>query len=344
MTMHPTTTAKIHSLFNLPRRFVGILAPCAAVLGLIVPAQAGAQAYPSKPVKLVVAYAAGGTIDLAARRLADELGTELGQPVVVENRGGANGIPASEFVARSAPDGHTILFTSVPAHAGNKSAYKKLPYDTLNDFIPVTVLAYQPLVLVAHPSLPANNISELIKLAKERPGRISYASFGTGGLAHLAGVQLNLLGGTTMTHVPYKGGGPALADVLGGHVDLYFSGVTTVLPLIADGKLKAIAVASPKRVRSLPNVPAIAETPGFGKFEGIVPPIMLVPAKTPAGVVAKIQAAAYKVTHTEKHRAILEKAGEGEPLASTPEQSMVMLKKEIDKLAELFKAAGIEPE
>jgi hypothetical protein len=149
------------------------------------------------------------------------------------------------------------LVTTVPAHAGNRWAYKKLPYDTLADFIPVTVLPQQPLILVAHPSVAANNVADLIKLAKQRPGKINYASFGVGGLSHLAGVQLNLLAGTQMNHVPYKGGGPALADLMGGHVDLYFSGLATTLPLIADGKIKPIAVASATRVRSLPNVPAV---------------------------------------------------------------------------------------
>jgi tripartite-type tricarboxylate transporter receptor subunit TctC len=268
----------------------------------------------------------------------------LGQTVVVENKGGANGVPASEFVARSAPDGHTILVTTVPAHAGNRWAYKKLPYDTLADFIPVTVLPQQPLILVAHPSVAANNVADLIKLAKQRPGKINYASFGVGGLSHLAGVQLNLLAGTQMNHVPYKGGGPALADLMGGHVELYFSGLATTLPLIADGKIKPIAMASATRVRSLPNVPAVAETPGFGNFEAAVTPLLLVPAKTPNAVVIKIQLAVDRAMRTEKHLALIAKSGEGDVVTTTPEQSMVMLRKELDRLAVLFKAAGIEPE
>ena len=251
----------LNSFLSSSRSFTWgrFLIPIGVVLCLLQalqPAQAQSGVdFPTKPVKLVVAYAAGGTTDLAARRIAEDLGKELGQTVVVENKGGANGVPASEFVARSAPDGHTILVTTVPAHAGNRWAYKKLPYDTLADFIPVTVLPQQPLILVAHPSVAANNVADLIKLAKQRPGKINYASFGVGGLSHLAGVQLNLLAGTQMNHVPYKGGGPALADLMGGHVDLYFSGLATTLPLIADGKIKPIAVASATRVRSLPNVP-----------------------------------------------------------------------------------------
>jgi tripartite-type tricarboxylate transporter receptor subunit TctC len=204
-----------------------------------------------KTIRLVVAYSTGGSIDLAARRIADQLGTELGQSVVVENRGGANGIPASEYVANSPPDGHTILFTTLPAHAGNRWAYKKLPYDTVGSFTPVTVLSVVPLVLVATPSLPVSNVAELAKLQRSRPKPINYASFGIGGMAHLAGVQMNLLGRTEMNHVPYKGGGAAMADVLAGHVDLYFAGVASALPLIKDGKLKALAVTSTTRVRSL---------------------------------------------------------------------------------------------
>jgi tripartite-type tricarboxylate transporter receptor subunit TctC len=326
------------------RRRTLLAAGCAGAAGALLPASALAQAFPQRPIRVVVAYSVGGSIDLAARRIADDLGAELGQPVLVENRGGANGVPASDYVAHSAPDGHTILFTTVPAHAGNKWAYKKLPYDTLGDFIPVTVLAIVPLVLVAHPSLPANNIAELVKLAKERPGRINYASFGVGGMAHLAGVQMNLLAKTTMNHVPYKGGGPALADVVGNHVDLYFSGLMTALPLIKEGRLKALAVSSLTRQKALPNVPAVAETPGFENFEAVVSPIMLVPAKTPPEVVARIQQATYKVVHTEQHRARLELAGEGEPRATTPEESMAMLKKDVDRLGVLFKAAGIQPE
>lgn len=336
MTMRLCTT-------SLKKRTL-LVACCAAAGGMLLPAQSSAQAYPTKPIRIVVAYATGGSIDLAARRIADDLAAELGQPVLVENKGGANGVPATEFVARADPDGHTILFTTLPAHAGNVSAYRNLPYDTITDFKPVTVLAIVPLVLVAHPSLPANNVGELIKLAKERAGKINYASFGVGGMAHLAGVQMNLQGKTQMNHVPYKGGGPAMADVVGNHVDLYFSGLVTALPLIKDGKLKALAVSSKERQKAVPNVPAVAETPGFEHFEAVVSPIMLVPARTPDAIVNRIQQATYKVVHTPQHRAKLEKAAEGEPRATTPEETMKMLKAEVARLAGLFKTAGIQPE
>jgi tripartite-type tricarboxylate transporter receptor subunit TctC len=276
--------------------------------------------------------------------MSEDLSAELGQAVVIENRAGANGIPASEYVARSPADGYTLLFTTLPAHAGNKSAYKKLPYDVLTDFSPVTVLSVASLVLVANPKLPSNNVPELLKLAKDSPGKLSYASFGVGGMAHLAGVQMNLLGHVDINHVPYKGGGPAMADVLGNHVDMYYSGISSSLALIKEGKLKPIAVTGTVRVKSLPNVPAVAETPGFEKFEASVAPIILAPAKTPREVVLRLQQAMLKVTSTDKFRAVLDTAGEGEPRALTPDQTTAAIKSEIDRLAALYKAAGIESE
>jgi tripartite-type tricarboxylate transporter receptor subunit TctC len=329
---------------SVSRRSLVSVAAFMAALASLAPGPAGAQGFPQRSIRLVVAYSTGGSIDLAARRMADQLGTELGQSVVVENRGGANGIPASEYVANSPPDGHTILFTTLPAHAGNRWAYKKLPYDTVNSFTPVTVLSVVPLVLVATPSLPVSNVAELAKLQRSSAKRINYASFGIGGMAHLAGVQMNLLGHTEMNHIPYRGGGPAMADVLAGHVDLYFAGVASALPLIKDGKLKALAVTSTTRVRSLPDVPTVAETPGYENFEAAVSPIMLVPSRTPAAIVNRIQAAAAKVVSTEQYRAKLDAAGEGEPRATTPEQSKAMLTKELTRLGDLMKAAGIEPE
>jgi len=336
MNLHTSHPRRRLSLFGLA---------CGAVAAVLAAAPAFAQAPGAgKPIRLVVAYATGGSIDLAARRISDDLATELGQPVIVENRGGANGVNATEYVARAAPDGLTLLFTTLPAHAGNRAAYKKLPYDTIADFTPVTVLSIVPLVLVAHPSLPANNMAELVKLARERPGKINYASFGVGGTSHLAGVQMNRVSKTEMGHIPYKGGAPAIADVVGGHVHLYFSSVGLAQPFIKEGKLKAIAVSSLTRLSSMPNVPMVAETPGFENFEAVVAPIILAPAKTPPDVVSRIQAAALKVTQTPKYRAKLEAAGEGEPRATSPEQSMAMLKKEVAHLADLFKAAGVQPE
>ncbi|GAA5231936.1 tripartite tricarboxylate transporter substrate binding protein [Verticiella sediminum] len=315
-----------------------------AVGTLLVVAYSPAHSADNRPIRLVVAYSAGGSIDLAARRIADELSVRLGQQVIVENRVGANGVVASEYVARSTPDGTTVLFTTMPAHAGNQSAYKTLPYDTIKDFAPVTVLSIVPLVLVARPTLPANNFDELMRLAREKPGQINYASFGIGGTAHLAGVQMNLLGGTEMSHIPYKGGGPAMADVVGGHVDLYFSGVASALPYIKDGRLKPLAVSSRERVSSLPDTPAIAEVQGFESFEAVVSPIMLVPARTPRQTIDRLHAATLKVTQTAKYREQLEAAGEGEPRATTPDESRAMLENEVAHLAGLFMAAGIQPE
>jgi len=325
-------------------RTLGTLGGLGIAAALAAPAAFAQAPGAAKPIRLVVAYATGGSIDQAARRISDDLATELGQPVIVENRGGANGVNASEYVARAAPDGTTLLFTTLTAHAGNKSAYKKLPYDTIADFSPVTVLSVVPLVLVANHGVRANNVTDLIKLAREQPGKISYASFGVGGTAHLAGVQLNRVGKTEMTHIPYKGGAPAIADVAGGHVNLYFSSVILAQPFIKEGRLKPLAVSSLTRLSSLPGVPTVAETPGFEGFEAVVAPIILAPAKTPPDVVARLQAAALKVTQKPGYKAKLDAAGEGEPRATTPEQSMAMLKKEVALLEDLFKAAGVQPE
>jgi tripartite-type tricarboxylate transporter receptor subunit TctC len=344
MNMNFGDGAAARSIAGRLRRAVLLATACAIALNAAVSAPAAAQAFPNKPIRLVVAYPAGGSIDLAGRRLAEDLAVELGQSVIVDNRPGANGIIGSEAVARAAPDGYTLLLTTVPAHAGNPAAYKKLPYDSIKDFSPITILNSVPLVLVAHPSFPAKNVADLIRMAKERPGQISYASFGTGGMAHLAGVQMNIIGGTEMVHVPYKGGGPALADLLGNHVNLFFSGVNTALPHIKAGRLHAIALSGNVRSKSLPDVPTVAETPGFKSYEASVSPIVLAPAKTPPEVVNRLHAAIVKVTHTPQYRAKLERDGEGDPIESTPKETTATLANEIERFAKLFKVAGIVPE
>lgn len=309
-----------------------------------IAAPAFAQTYPTKPLRMVVPYPAGGSIDLAGRRLAEALAPELGQRVVVDNRSGANGIIGTEVVARAAPDGHVLLFTTLAAHAGNPAMHKSLPYDSVKDFAPVAVINSIPLVLVAHPSFPAKTVRDLVRLAKERPGAIMYASFGTGGMAHLAGVQLAMMSGVNIVHVPYKGGAPALADVLGGHVHLFFSGINSALPHIQTGRLRALAVSGSARSKALPNVPTVAETPGFKGYEASVSPAVWVPARTPAEIVARLNGAIVKVIQKPEYRQKLERDGEGEPIGSTPEQTAAMVRRDIERFAILIKAAGIKPE
>ena len=301
-----------------------------------------AQVWPAKPLRMVIPYPAGGSVDLSGRRLVDDLSGELGQPVTVDNRSGANGMIGTDAVAKAAPDGYTFLVSTLSAHAGNPSAVKSLPFNAIDDFSAVTVINAVPQLLVAHPSFPGETVADIVRLAKEAPGKITYASFGTGGMAHLAGVQIEMRGGVKMTHVPYKGGAPALADLVGGHVQLYFSGINSVLPHIKSGRLRASAVGGPTRSRVLPNVPAVAET--FPDFEAAVTPAVWYPARTPPDIVNRLRAAIVKVINTPKFRQIAERDGEGDPVGNTPEEMAAMVKRDLVHYATLMKAAGIKPE
>jgi tripartite-type tricarboxylate transporter receptor subunit TctC len=320
------------------KRFVTAL-----LLAVAVPAlNAYAQSWPAKPVRMVIPYPAGGAIDVSGRRLAEDLGTELGQSIVVENRSGANGIIATDHVAKSAPDGYTFLVSTMAAHAGNGSTVKSLPYHPINDFAPVTIINTVPLLLVVHPSFPAQSVPDIIRMAMKKPGEINYASFGTGGMAHLAGAQLELLAGVKMTHIPYKGGAPALADVLGGHVHFFFSGINSALPHVKAGRLRAIAVSGATRSKALPDVPSVAET--FLNYEAGVSPAVWFPARTPQEIVNRMHAAIVKVINTPKFRQAAERDGESDPLGVTPAQMAEMVKSDIERYAVLMKAAGIHRE
>ena len=317
----------------------------AAVAGFLLIAMTGslhAQAWPAKPIRMVIPYPAGGSVDVSGRRLAEDLGIELGQPIVVENRSGANGIIATDVVAKAAPDGYTMLVSTLAAHAGNPAAMKSLPYDPVKDFAPVTVINTVPLLLVVHPSFPAQSVADIVRMAKERPGKINYASFGTGGMAHLAGVQLELLGGVNMVHVPYKGGAPALADVLGGHVEMFFSGINSALPHVKAGRLRAVAVTGTTRSKALPDVPAVAET--YEGYEAGVSPAVWYPARTPPEIIKRTHAAVVKVINTPKFRHAAERDGESDPIGNTPAEMAAMVQKDLERYAALFKAAGIKPE
>ena len=291
---------------------------------------------------MVIPYPAGGSVDVSGRRLAEELAPELGQSIVVENRAGANGIIATDVVAKAVPDGYTMLVSTLAAHAGNPAAVKSLPYDPIKDFAPVTVINTVPLLLVVHPSFPAETVADIVRLARERPGKINYASFGTGGMAHLAGVQLELRGNVQMVHVPYKGGAPALADLLGGHVELYFSGINSALPHVRAGRLRAVAVTGAARSGALPDVPTVAET--YQGYEAGVSPAVWFPARTPPDVMNRMHAAVVKVINTPKFRQAAERDGESAPIGNTPAEMAAMVERDIERYAALFKAAGIKPD
>lgn len=252
---------------------------------------AASPAYPSKPINLIVSYPAGGSVDVAARIIQEPVGASLGQPIVIENRGGAGGTIGTAFVAKSAPDGHTLLLT-LSSHTINPAIYKKLPFDTAKDFKPVTLVASAPQVLVAHPSVPVGTIRELIAYANTRPNGLDYGSAGTGSPSHIAGEQLRLKTKAKLTHIAYRGGGPAVIDVLGNQIPVLWVSLPAVAEFIKQGKLKGIAVSTAKRSPLFPDMPTVAESvPGFEVDSWYA---MFAPANTPQAVVDKVQAAVSK--------------------------------------------------
>jgi tripartite-type tricarboxylate transporter receptor subunit TctC len=280
---------------HIVRRFAGaaIAASFAliALATLVAPLPAAAQggAYPTKPIRIVVPFPAGGTTDILARAVAQQLSQAWGQQVIVDNRPGAGGNIGSELVAKSAPDGYTLLMGTVGTHAINPSLYAKMPYDHVKDFAPVILVAGVPNVLVVHPSVPANTVAELIAYGKANPGKLNFASSGSGTSIHLAGELFKVQTGLQMTHVPYKGSAPAIQDLLGGQVQLMFDNLPSALPQIKAGKLRALGVTSASRAAALPDVPTIAES-GLPGFEASSWFGLLAPAGTPRDVIARLDA------------------------------------------------------
>jgi tripartite-type tricarboxylate transporter receptor subunit TctC len=271
------------------------VAALAAILGLLcfTPTPSMAQDWPQKPIRMIVPFPAGGGTDVVARIAADHLSKKLNQPIFVENRGGANGGVGLQALKQSDPDGYTIAASSDTPLTVNPWLYKDLPYDPLKDFVPVATLVRLPGMLAANPSFPANSIADLIKLAKEKPGGIAYGSAGVGNFSHLAMELFELATGTKLLHVPYKGTGPMALGIIGGDVQVEFNNVSTLLPYVKDGKLKALAVAEPKRIPEFPDWPAVAETvPGFemAPWVGII-----APAGTPKAIVDKLAEATLAV-------------------------------------------------
>jgi len=313
------------------------LSAALAALGLAASVAAQAQAYPGKAVKLVVPYPPGGPTDIVARVIGQKLSEQTGQQFIVENRAGAGGNIGAEAVARAPADGYTLLIATT-AHAINMSLFKKLGYDTLKDFSPVSLLTYGPLVIVAHPSLPAQNVRELIALAKAKPGAINFASSGNGQSTHLSGELFNAMAGVKMTHIPYKGSAPALTDVMGGQASLMFDTMLSAMPFVKSGKLKALAVTSAVRSPAAPELPTVAESglPGYETFawNGV-----LVPAGTPKDVIAKLSAELKRAMEVPE---VKEKfSGQGFAAAwNTPEAFNAFLLAEVDKWSAVVKTSG----
>jgi tripartite-type tricarboxylate transporter receptor subunit TctC len=314
------------------KRLLGILA--------FVPVLALAQDYPTKPVRIIVPFAAGGVADLLPRMVGDKLSQKWGQPVVVENKVGAAGNIGMAEGARAAPDGYTLTLAPTGNLTVNPSLFPNLPFDTAKDFTPVTMLAQVSNVLVVHPSVPAKSFKELIAYAKGNPDKLNFASPGDGSGAHLAGELLKLEAGIKMTHVPYKGLAPAVNDLLGGQVQMMFAGISTVLQHVKSGKLVALAVASPARNPQLPDTPTVIES-GIPGFEVISWYGIVTRAGTPPGVIQKLHRDMVEALQMEDVKAKL--AGLGlEPVGNTPEQFDKLIKAEGRKWSDIVRRANIK--
>ncbi len=310
--------------------------PCVAIT-LAASVAAQEPRYPSKPIKLVVGYPPGGATDIVARTIAARLQELLGQPVVVDNKPGATSNIGSELVARSPPDGYTLLLGTI-ANATNMTAYKNPGYDTLRDFTPITQAMSAPSVLAVHPSMPVASLKELIELARRAPGKYTFASSGAGGSPHLAGELLKLRAGIDIVHIPYKGATQAMTDLLGGQVNLSFQTALSAIAHLQGGKLKVIAVAADKRLAQLPGVPTMAEA-GLPDFEVSSWNGLLAPAKTPAEIIARLHENTVKVLTLADVREKFIAQG-AEAVGSTPEEFRAYIRTEIDKWGRVIRASG----
>ena len=304
---------------------------------------AAAQNYPSRPIRFVVPYAPGGPLDIMARAIGQKLTETLGQPVVVDNKPGAGGNIGANLVAKSAADGYTILMGAVATHAINPTLYPNIPYDPVRDFTPVAMVAVVPNVLVVNPALPVKSVKELIDLAKARPSYLNFGSGSTGSTGHLAGELFNALAGVQMVHIPYKGGAPAIADLLAGQVQLMFDNLANALPQVKAGKLRALAVTTAQRSAFAPELPTLAETgvPGFDltTWFGI-----FLPGNAPRDIVTRLNAEIIKALNAPDMKDRLDKMGAEPPVNNTPERFAAFIKVEFDKYARVIKTSGAKVE
>jgi tripartite-type tricarboxylate transporter receptor subunit TctC len=313
------------------------------VLGILLaawPLVAAPQAYPAKPIRVVVPFSAGGPTDITVRQVAPRLTELLGQPIVVDNRAGATGIIGAEMVAKSPPDGYTLLMGTASVVAINMVTYSKLPYDTLRDFQPLTPIMTTTTILVVHPSVPAKTLKELVAIAKSRPGQVTLGSAGTGGTLHLPIEMLMKSAGIKVTHVPYKGAAPAVVDVVGGQLTGMFVDLPVISPHIKAGRVKPLAVASPQRSQYFPQVPTTKEA-GYTDVELQNYYALFLPAKTPREVVTKLHDAVVKSVNTPAVREKLVEAG-SDPLTMTPDEFTKFLRADIEKWGRVVKAAGVK--
>jgi len=326
-------------VIRISRRVIRLLA--LGTMLAVASSAAGQQDYPNKPIRFITPYPPGGGTTVVARLIGQKLSEAWGQQVLVDNRGGGNTIIGTEAAAKSPPDGYTILLGD-NALAILPHLYRSLPYDTFNDFAPVATLTSIEYVLVAHPSVPANNLQELIALAKAKPGQLNYATSGSGGAGHLAMEMLCMMTGIKMQQVPYKGGGPALTDLLGGQVQLHFNVPINQIPHIRSGKLKAIAISGETRSSALPQVPTFTEA-GVPNLEVRYWQGVLAPAGTPRTIIDKLSAEIARILRTPDIKDKFDSQGV-EPFISTPEQFAALIRKVSAKYAQTVKAANIKVE
>jgi tripartite-type tricarboxylate transporter receptor subunit TctC len=303
-------------------------------------APTAAQSWPAKPVRMVIGFAAGGSVDLVGRIMAPRLSEMLAQPVIIETRAGAGGNIAGELVARALPDGYTILLSSGGALGGNLAIYTRMPYDPLKDLAPVGMLVYQGNVLIVNPSVPAKTVADFITLARTRPGVLNYGSGGNGSSQHMSGELFASLAKVKMVHVPYKGGAPAMVDLLGGQVDLMFQTIPEALQQVKAGKVRALGVTGSRTSAALPGVPTIAQAlPGF-EFEGWMG--VALPPAAPAAIIGRLNAEQNRILGEKDTRARLSEAGL-DIAGGTAEQMAAMMKDQAVRMVRLAKEAGIRP-
>lgn len=318
---------------------ISLLAPFALCLG-IVAGTSFAQTYPSKPVRFIVPFAPGGSTDLLARMLSRHLTDSLGQPVIVDNRGGAGGVIGAEIAARAPADGYTIVLGSPGPLTINPNLVAKMPYDTLRDFAPIALATISPFTLVVHPSSPAQSVKELLALARAKPGQLNYGSAGTGSVSHFSAEQFKALARVDIVQIPYKGAGPAVGDLLGGRLNLMFENLPTVIPHVRSGKLRMLAVGTKARSALVPDIPTVAES-GVPGYESSTAFGVLAPAKTPAAIVSRLNRDIVAALKSGEMKERLTNQGL-EALGGTPQQYGAHLKEERAKYGRLVKAAGIK--
>src|SRR5689334_14522717 len=307
-----------------------ILAACVAIVALT----AQAQSWPQKPVKIIVPFAAGGPADIYARFVGDKLSAALGQPFVIEDRPGGGALPGTDAVAKSAPDGYTLLMMS-NTHTVNESLFKSKPYDLMRDLVPVAPVNSSDLVMVVHPSVPANTLAEFIALAKSKPGGLNYASSGPGTPYHMAGELFKHMAGVDIVHVPYKGSAGARTDILGGQVQMMFDAITTMAPNVRAGKLKALGTSGKVRSTVLPEVPTVSEA-GVPGYEAVIWLGIMAPAGTPKPIIDRLNAEITRATNSAEVKDAWVKQG-ATPMSMTPDEFGKFLREDIDKWARIVK-------